>query len=335
MTDQNTDQLEQDAEKIRAGIAETTEAIQDRMSPGKMIDEFMTYMKDSDGKLALDNLSKQARDNPMALAMIGSGFAWLAFGSGSERSAPSSRTSTTAYSYSTGNYPPPSPSGSRMQGDAGQDTGGGRLSGAASAVGDKASGMSSKASGLADQAKGAAGHTADRVRDAAADASDRARRMRHDAADRGYAAADNARDMADRGRRSAMEALDREPLVLGAIGVAVGAALGAMLPSTRFEDETFGETREALMRDAEKAVDRAAESARKVGGEALETAKTASKDEGLVDEEKPVTERVGNVAKAALSAGEDAAERETKKAKQETSTSASKSPDPTARPPRG
>ena len=66
----------------------------------------------------------------------------------------------------------------------------------------------------------------------------------------------------------------------GAIGVAVGAALGAMLPNTRFEDATFGKTRDALLHDAEKAVDHAAEAARKIGGEALEAAKSASQDGG-------------------------------------------------------
>jgi hypothetical protein len=134
--------------------------------------------------------------------------------------------------------------------------------------------------------------------------------MRHDAADRGHSAVDDVRDVAQRGRRSIMDALDREPLVLGAIGVAVGAALGAMLPGTRFEDATFGETRDSLLRDAEKAVDHAAEAARKVGAEAFEAAKSASEDAGLTIEGKGVAERIGEVANAALSAGKDAVERE-------------------------
>lgn len=325
MTEQTSGKLEREAEDIRAGIAQTAEALQDRMSPGKMIDELMAYMKDSDGALALDNLGRQARDNPMAVAMIGSGFAWLAFGNGANRAAASSRDHATRYPANGG---PPSSngaSGSRNHGD--QDEGG--LSGAASAVGDAASGIADTASGFADRAKDAAGHAADRVRDAAANASDGARRMRHDASDRADAAADNVRDMADRGRRSVMDTLDREPLVLGAIGIAVGAALGAMLPGTRFEDETFGKTRETLVRDAGRAVDRAAETARRVGGEALEAAKSASKDEGLVVEGKAVTERVGDVAKAALSAGEDAAARETGKAEEAPAPSSTK---PAARP---
>ncbi len=82
MTDQTSGELEHEAEKIRADIAQTAEAIQDKMSPGKIVDELMGYLKGSDGSVALDNLRRQARDNPMALAMIGSGAAWLMLGGG-------------------------------------------------------------------------------------------------------------------------------------------------------------------------------------------------------------------------------------------------------------
>ncbi len=134
---------------------------------------------------------------------------------------------------------------------------------------------------------------------------------RQDASATGRRAAENVRDYADSGRRSLTDALDREPLVLGAIGLAVGAALGAMLPSTRFEDETLGKTRDSLVHDAGRAVDRAAESAQHVASEALEAARTASEEEGLTIEGKPVVERLGDVAKVALAAGEQAAEHNT------------------------
>lgn len=214
----------------------------------------------------------------------------------------------SAVSRTDGDYPQHASYASDFAPNADHERGG--LSGAASAVGDVASGIADKASGLVDQAKDAVGQASDHIRHAAGHASDHARRVREDAADRGYAAADDVRDMADRGRRTIMDALDREPLVLGAIGVAVGAALGAMLPNTRFEDETFGKTREKLVRGAENVVDRAAETARNVAGEAIQAAKAASTDEGLVIEGKAVAERVGDVAKAALSAGKEAAGRE-------------------------
>lgn len=70
-------------------------------------------------------------------------------------------------------------------------------------------------------------------------------------------ASDSAREQAAKVRegtrqgirqaRNSFESLMREqPLLLGALGVAAGAALGAMLPSTRQEDELMGEASEQL-----------------------------------------------------------------------------------------
>lgn len=282
MTDRNSGQLEVQAEQIRDGIAETVEALQDRLSPGNMIDKFMAYIKDSDGTLALDNLRRQARENPVALAMIGSGIAWLALGGGGDRA----RATEGARSGVRRGWSAPSDYASHAGMEADGDDGGLRRAG--SADGDAKSGFADKASEFAEQAKDAAGH----------------------AADRGHAAVDEVRDIAQRGRQSVMDALDREPLVLGAIGVAIGAALGAMLPSTRLEDETFGKTRDALLHNAEKAVDHVAEAARKVGEEAFEAGKSTYREGGLTKEGQAVADRVGDAAKSALSAGKGAAERE-------------------------
>lgn len=302
MTELNSGALEREAESIRAGIAQTAEALQDRMSPGKMVDEVMTYMKNSDGPLALDNLRRQARDNPLAVAMIGSGIAWLVFGGGVDR------TRHSTHALHRDRYLPSPYREDRYTSHHGDDGGG---SGFASTVGDAASGMAEKASHFAEWSRETAESATDSLRDAAGGASDRASRARHEAMDRGYAAVDEMRDMADRGRRTVMDALDREPLVLGAIGVAVGAALGAMLPHTRFEDETFGESRDELLRNAERVVDRAAESARHVGEEALQAAQTAAKEEGLALEAEVSGESEGGATDNARSDSDDAARRAT------------------------
>ena len=167
MNEQNSGELEREAEQIRAGIAQTAEALQERMSPGKMIDEFMTYMKNSDGTLALDNLRRQARDNPMALAMIGSGFAWLAFGGGADR-APASDDATCRSSVGAGRLRRPT----SLNCTSATDRDGGGLSGVASAVGDAASGFADRRAGSPNRTMEAAGHVADRVRGAAGDVSD-------------------------------------------------------------------------------------------------------------------------------------------------------------------
>lgn len=77
-----------------------------------------------------------------------------------------------------------------------------------------------------------AGHDKDRASDAA-----------HDAIDK-------ARDKASRANAGFHHMLEDNPMAVGAMGIAVGALLGAMLPSTKKEDELLGETSDDLADEA-------------------------------------------------------------------------------------
>jgi len=59
-------------------------------------------------------------------------------------------------------------------------------------------------------------------------------------------AADSMRHGADRAREGFQHMLDDNPMALGAIGIAVGALLGGLLPPTRKEDELMGRTRDRM-----------------------------------------------------------------------------------------
>ena len=88
--------------------------------------------------------------------------------------------------------------------------------------------------------------------DAAVQAMDSARATVSDATDDirdkagEYTAA--AGDLAQQARQSVQDMFQREPLVMAALGLAVGTAIGAMLPSTAIEDEQFGRYRDKLGR---------------------------------------------------------------------------------------
>ena len=72
-----------------------------------------------------------------------------------------------------------------------------------------------------------------------------AREKAHDA---GEAAMGRMRE----GRDKAADLFEEHPMIAGALALAVGAALGAALPHTRFEDEQFGETSDELIHEAER-----------------------------------------------------------------------------------
>jgi len=85
-------ELEQEAEAARARLSQTADQIRARMSPGQLMDEVLKQFRDGDGSMMLTNLKTQARDNPMALALVGSGLAWLMMGSGPSRGSASATT---------------------------------------------------------------------------------------------------------------------------------------------------------------------------------------------------------------------------------------------------
>ena len=81
MTDKSASELEREAERARAQVADTAESIRDKMSPGQLMDEFTGYFSGGDGSVALRNLGSQVRDNPLPIVLVGAGLAWLMLGS--------------------------------------------------------------------------------------------------------------------------------------------------------------------------------------------------------------------------------------------------------------
>ena len=87
------------------------------------------------------------------------------------------------------------------------------------------------------------------------------------ASDRAHGAMDSARQRAHRANEGFHHMLEDQPMAIGALGVAVGALLGAMLPSTRKEDELLGEASDALAADAKSLAKRGYDRAAQAGQE--------------------------------------------------------------------
>jgi hypothetical protein len=71
------EQLEQETEQARAELSGTLHDLQSRMSPGQMLDDAIDYFHDGDVAALASNLRRQAVENPIALALFGIGLAWL------------------------------------------------------------------------------------------------------------------------------------------------------------------------------------------------------------------------------------------------------------------
>jgi hypothetical protein len=71
------DRIERDLARTRARLDATIDALQEKLSPGQMVDQAVSYLKDTGGGEFGRNLMVSVRDNPIPVALVGIGLAWL------------------------------------------------------------------------------------------------------------------------------------------------------------------------------------------------------------------------------------------------------------------
>src|ERR1043166_814647 len=248
-------QLEREAERTRSELAATLEELRSRITPGQLVDQTLDYARETNMGEFVRNLGRDARDNPLPLALMGIGLAWLMVAKGrrgrsgdgydvafddAARSASGAMDATMARA---------------------RDTAQGSADWAADAGRSLGEGATSAAGRLSEQARS----TADWASSTAATATHHASGVYHDA---GAAAADTARRIRE-GTSAAggsfIAFCRDQPLVLAGIGVALGALLGAALPGTHAENRLMGEASDEAKR---RAGDLAAEQANKAASAA-------------------------------------------------------------------
>lgn len=77
MTDATPEVIERDLEQTRARLDATIDALQQKLSPGEMIDQAIGYLKESGGGEMGRSLLETVRQNPVPVALAGIGIAWL------------------------------------------------------------------------------------------------------------------------------------------------------------------------------------------------------------------------------------------------------------------
>ena len=87
---------------------------------------------------------------------------------------------------------------------------------------------------------------------------------------------DFAGDGAGRVANQLTDAFERNPLIVGAVGLMAGTLIAALLPSTSMEDELLGNTRDGLWEKAETAGQQAISQVREAANHAIDTATDAA-----------------------------------------------------------
>ncbi len=275
-------QLEREAEQARSQLAQTLDELRERMTPGHLVDQVVDYAKDSGGGHFVRNLGRQTTANPLPVALIGAGVAWLMLSNGrqpansasinraAETAIDKARQSMTDASTKVGSFSEQVGSQAR---DFGKETSD-RVSDWAPDTGVRVTDARERFREMADSARSRAEQSAQdasRANQAASSVSDSASSAYETAKSHMAgvydAAADNTKQAASQmsntvarfGQRTAGAGKDfvqfckSQPLVLAGIGMALGAILGALIPATETEDQLMGETSDQLKDQAREA----------------------------------------------------------------------------------
>ncbi|MBI1295342.1 DUF3618 domain-containing protein [bacterium] len=314
--------IRRNIERTRAEMGETIDRIQDRLNPDRLRSEAeeavreatigrietMAYDAKRKAKRAQRNVMETVKENPIPAALIGVGIGWLIMSnnnddadynddnddyyySGYGRPYPSNyryyedpyyeyeiaeRQGTMqpqAYAEYDRRYAEtPSP---RRRTNGGWDDEGSRTEEWRRQGNEAADNVREGAQNAARRTQEEVDNMRHRVREGAGELSEemqrRAEEMRY-----------QMRRRQRQTRRQFNQAMDSNPLAVGALTLAAGALIGLMIPNTEMENEWMGEERDHLMREArQQAQSRAEQTMNKVQNvveEATDAAKDAAKE---------------------------------------------------------
>ncbi|MGE5270618.1 MAG: DUF3618 domain-containing protein [Thiohalocapsa sp.] len=251
-------ETEREIARTRADLGVTLDALERKLAVRHVVEEgFDVLMDDMGGREALNRSFDIVRNNPVPVALIGVGIAWLV----AANSIPDEQLAQAR---------------DKVVGVAGDI--GARAGEFASGIGDKI--------GLRGNGNGALGHTGNAMVDSGGASGSSG--WLHQMADMTQDALRTARDsggaLLDRASTVAggaavtdqlSAAYERNPLMVGAVAAMAGALLAAFLPMTRFEDRMLRDGQ--LQRKAAAAGEQVVSRVREATAEKLEAAAAAVK----------------------------------------------------------
>jgi len=279
-----TEQIREQIEETRSSMSETIDAIQEKLSISNISEQVKEQVSEhissaletakesvkesvysaTIGKvgnfmetISKTNAGKVARDNPLPVILIGLGIGLLAY-----QNAYGSKRRTYRYDehneYDNDRQIYRGRSGSNAS----------TLRSAQSRIGDTASSAYESVSGAASGAIGSVTDVAGSAYEGVSSAATSAYSGVTSAASTAY---DKVGDLGSQAREHYDYYIDENPLAVGAVALAIGAAVGMSIPSTRVESQLLGETRDSLVAKAQNAAGDLVGRVKEVASEAQRT----------------------------------------------------------------
>lgn len=299
----NIELLEREAEQNRARLANTLAELRASITPGNVVDEFVDYADHGIPGEFLHNLKHQVARNPLPAALIGAGIAWLMLSNGRSSTNGSARAHGETLRWQAERAKRRAAEAAERAGQSVGDT--------VEAAAERARRLGAEAghrisetaeqwsSAAADEARSTMGAVSDIVGEAGARVQETTSSVTTAVKDTAASAYNSVTDTASRtaaavsqsakhighstavSGRSFIGFCREQPLVLVGLGVALGAAIGALLPSTETEDRLMGDASDETKRRVQNAAEEQYEKVKAVGERGLEAVQQEAEKQGL------------------------------------------------------
>lgn len=269
-TTDEPEQIKAQIEETRAQMGETIDAIQEKLSFSNISEQVSeqinsavetakdavydatigkagTFMKNIGNELSKTGLVQTARDNPFPFLLIGLGVGLLAYnGFGGKR------RSNGGNGGGFNKYLP-----SQIPGKATLKSAQEKIGGAASSVGSAATSAYGSVSNAASTAYGSVSNAASSAYDGVGNFAG--------------TAYEKAGELGTQAREQYDYYIEENPLAVGAVALALGAAVGFSIPSTQYEGNLMGEARHNLLQKAQDSAGGLVDKVKQVASEAQKT----------------------------------------------------------------
>ncbi len=230
--------LTEEIDATREDAGQTLHALQEKLSPSQLFDQSLTYLTERGYELAC-GIGRAAREHPVPFALAAAGTLWYLSRRGSDDEI-EIELDEELEDEALGGI-------ESLEAQSGYSTGAGY-----------------SATYAGEQSESATRRAAQRARAAASQATE---------------AVGRATGAVGRGTRRAKgefsRMLQEQPLLIGAIGLALGAAIAALVPVSAGEDRLLGEKSERLVRRAKEKASEQVDRAREKGRRVAEAARSA------------------------------------------------------------